>query len=130
MSLFISCIKTVYTEELVIYNFLKYGIGKVNRIDFVSHDDDPEYRSAFIYKDPKDSWNPELLEALHTSAKYQLNLTHHIDPPTSWIITENPSPIPFANTTLNIHQLCHDVSYWKGRALDAEKMLAISETSS
>ena len=129
MALFIASIKTVYTEELVIYNFWKYNLGKVNRIDFVSDADDPEYRSAFIYKDSKDSWSPELLEGLHTSAKYQLNLTHHIDPPTSWIITENPSPVPFANTTQNIHQLCHDVSYWKARALDAERQLAISGTS-
>lgn len=121
MALFIARIKTVYTEELVIYNFWKYNLGKVNRIDFVSDADDPEYRSAFIYKDPKDSWSPELLEALRISAKYQLNLTHHIDPPTSWIITENPSPVPFANTTQNIHQLSHDVSYWKARALAAEK---------
>jgi hypothetical protein len=125
MSLFISCIKTVYTEELVIYNFLKYGIGKVNRIDFVSHDDDPEYRSAFIYKDPKDSWSPELIEALDTSAEYRITPTDS----ECWIITENPCPIPFANTTQNIHQLCHDVSYWKLRALAAEKMLAIPGTS-
>ena len=100
-SLFIAKIKNAYTEELIIYNFWKYGLGKVSRVDF--EPGNAEYRSAFIYTE--DSWDTELTDALEKDSVFHLHLTHHIDPPTTWTITENPNPSPNADTSMNIHQL-------------------------
>ena len=103
-SLFIANIKIAYTEELIIYNFWKYGLGKVSRVDFEPVN--AEYRSAFIYTEH--SWDTAFTQALEKDSVYHLNLTHNIDPPTTWTITKNPNPLPNANTSMNIHQLYNE----------------------
>ena len=83
MALFVTNIKIAYTEELIIYNFWKYSLGKVSRVEFGEHQND-EYRTAIIY--PETKWNSELTAALEKDSVFQLDLTHNIDPPTTWFI--------------------------------------------
>jgi hypothetical protein len=84
MALFVTNIKIAYTEELIIYNFWKYSLGKVSRVEFGEQND--EYRTAIIY--PESKWDSELTAALEKDSVFQLNLTHNIDPPTTWFIRE------------------------------------------
>ena len=84
MALFVTNIKIAYTEELIIYNFWKYSLGKVSRVEFGEQND--EYRTAIIY--PESKWDSELTVALEKDSVFQLNLTHNIDPPTTWFIRE------------------------------------------
>ena len=84
MALIVTNIKIAYTEELIIYNFWKYGLGKVSRVEFGEHQN--EYRTAIIY--PETKWNSELTAALEKDSVFQLDLTHNIDPPTTWFIRE------------------------------------------
>jgi hypothetical protein len=84
MALFVTNIKIAYTEELIIYNFWKYSLGKVSRVEF--GEDQNEYRTAIIY--PETKWNSELTTALEKDSVFQLDLTHNIDPPTTWFIRE------------------------------------------
>jgi hypothetical protein len=97
MALFVTNIKIAYTEELIIYNFWKYGLGKVSRVehqnaeyrnDEYRNDEyrNDEYRTAFIY--PETKWNSELTAALEKDSVFRLDLTHNIDPPTTWFIRE------------------------------------------
>jgi hypothetical protein len=81
MALFVTNIKIAYTEELIIYNFWKYSLGKVSRVE-----NQNEYRTAIIY--PETKWNSELTTALEKDSVFQLDLTHNIDPPTTWFIRE------------------------------------------
>jgi hypothetical protein len=84
MALFVTNIKIAYTEDLIIYNFWKYSLGKVSRVEFGEQND--EYRTAIIY--PESKWDSELTAALEKDSVFQLNLTHNIDPPTTWFIRE------------------------------------------
>jgi hypothetical protein len=83
MALFVTNIKIAYTEDLIIYNFWKYSLGKVSRVEFGEHLN-AEYRTAIIY--PETKWNSELTAALEKDSVFQLDLTHNIDPPTTWFI--------------------------------------------
>ena len=87
MALFVTNIKIAYTEELIINNFWKYGLGKVSRVEHQNAEyRNDEYRTAFIY--PETNWNSELTAALEKDSVFQLDLTHNIDPPTTWFIRE------------------------------------------
>jgi len=87
MALFVTNIKIAYTEELIIYNFWKYGLGKVSRVEHRNDEyRNDEYRTAFIY--PETKWNSELTAALEKDSVFRLDLTHNIDPPTTWFIRE------------------------------------------
>ena len=107
-SLHIKSISRSYTEDMIIYIFWKYGLGKVYRVDFEENMDcDFEFQNAFLYKDEACNWDDELIKSLEQTSEYILNHTTFHGEKVQWTIYKNLNPIPRANTKKNIHQLCH-----------------------
>jgi len=107
-SIHIKSISTSYTEDMIIYIFWKYGLGKVYCVDFeTTVYNKTGTQNANVYKDKACNWNSEVIESLEQTGEYILNHTTFHGENVQWTMYKNLNPIPRANTTKNIHQLYH-----------------------
>ena len=133
-SLYIPTLKKIYSEELIINIFWKIGVGTITRIDFVpimktiegqaEPVEDPVYRRAFIYT--KSYWALVVTESIDKTGSYRLypNLPFEAEPTESteyWLLLKNKSPVPYATTTLNVHQLAHNNGLLETKVAEMEQ---------
>lgn len=130
-SLYIPSVKISYTEDRIKTIFGTLGLGLVDRIDFapimktVSGKEEKiecnKFKQAFLYIDLKKEceWSPEIINALDE------NRGHKIYPNREqneyWLILKNKTPVPYANTELNIHQLALYNSILEARIIEMEQ---------
>lgn len=130
-SLYIPSVKISYSENRIKYIFEILGLGLVDRIDFapimktVSGKEEKiacnKFKQAFLYIVPREEciWNIDIVSALDE------NRGHKIYPNKEqneyWLILKNKTPIPYASTTLNIHQLIHNNALLEARILEMEQ---------
>jgi hypothetical protein len=95
--------------------FFELRVGKVTRVDFVPIEDpNPKFHSAFVYFTKLYNNKPNhILDNIESKGKYLLNLDANIGVSRNtnseyWILLKNKSP--FDETTLNIHQLAHNMA--------------------
>uniref|UniRef100_A0A6C0I940 Uncharacterized protein n=1 Tax=viral metagenome TaxID=1070528 RepID=A0A6C0I940_9ZZZZ len=132
-SLYIPTLKKIYSEELVINIFWKIGAGTISRIDFVpimktiegqeEPVEDSVYRRAFIYT--KSYWSLAVTNAIDETGSYRMypNLPFDAEPTQSteyWLLLKNKTPVPYATTTLNVHQLAHNNGLLETKVFDME----------
>jgi len=106
-------IRKSYSENYVKYILWKNFLGRVDRVDFVpiqitDEIEDDVFQQAFIYKLDCLEWDKKMVEAIQKEEYYVLDFTpyeQHRDVKDCWSIYNNLYPIPYADTTLNIHQL-------------------------
>jgi len=131
VSLYIPSVKISYTEDRIKTIFETLGLGLVNRIDFapimktVTGKEEKiacnKFKQAFLYIDPREEiiWARDIVSALDE------NTAHKIYPNREqneyWLILKNKSPVPYANTELNIHQLAHNNALLEARILEMEQ---------
>jgi hypothetical protein len=138
ISLYIPSIKISYTSDRVIYLFWKHGFGKVDRVDFVPiiKANDKEcihFKRAFLYVDPKSAWHPNIVKSIEQGTPYKVypnkdeTFEHFKDEKEYWLILKNKSPVPYATTCLNIHQLVNNVSELEAQLAEREAQLAERE---
>ena len=108
LSLHIKKINISYNEDKIIYIFWKHFLGKVYRVDFAPIANDDEYRQAFIYIEEGFKWNNDLIKSIAETQHYILYHTTIEGKEVCWTMYENENPIPKADTSLNIHQLCYE----------------------
>ena len=101
-SLRITGIKKSFTEDMIINIFWKHGLGNIYRVDFDSANG---INYACVYKEPHMPWGDELVKSISETGIFTLNCNSTDD----FIMTVNQNPIPKANTSKNIHQLCYEI---------------------
>ena len=144
-SIYIPTINKKYGADYIVYLFWKAYLGNIDRIDFVPivgkmKDDplaeDPHFWQAFIYVRPKTQWGKFMTDALEKDGSYRfypnqqlnLDLQSQCNPNEYWVILKNKSPVPYAQTHLNIHQLAHNNSLLETKVSDMEEeMLKMKE---
>jgi regulator of replication initiation timing len=139
-SLYIPTVKKVYSEELIINICWKLGAGTITRIDFVpimktnegqeEPVEDPVYRQAFIYT--KSYWALVITDSIDNTGSYRMypNLPFNTEPTKAteyWLLLKNKTPVPYATTTLNIHQLAHNNGLLETKLAEMETKLAEME---
>jgi hypothetical protein len=138
-SLYIPSVKMSYTSDRVIYLFWKHGLGKVDRVDFVPiiKTNDKEcihFKMAFLYVDPKSAWHPDIVSSIEQSAPYKVypnrdeTFEHLRDKKEYWLLLKNKSPVPYATTTLNIHQLANNLALLEEKFAEREAKIAELES--
>jgi hypothetical protein len=138
VSLYIPSVKISYTEDNIKYIFNKFGLGQIKRIDFVpimktNKDNDEvvacnKFKQAFLYINPREEivWDSKLVNAIEENRAYKLYINHYEcykDQKEYWLILKNKSPVPYATTELNIHQLAHNNLLLEARILELEEEL-------
>jgi hypothetical protein len=131
VSLYIPSVKISYTEDNIKYIFGILGLGLVNRIDFVpimktvtgkeEKIECNKFKQAFLYIDPRTQfiWRRDIVSALDENKAHKIYPNK--DQNEYWIILKNKSPVPYATTELNIHQLVHNNSLLEARILELEE---------
>jgi hypothetical protein len=122
-------IRKSYSENYVKYILWKNFIGRVDRVDFVpikitDEIEDEIFQQAFIYKLDCLEWDKKMVETIKEEEYYVLDFTpyeQHRDVKDFWRIYNNVYPIPYADTTLNIHQLFQNNLDLKEKTLELEK---------
>jgi hypothetical protein len=138
-SLYIPSVKMSYTSDRVIYLFWKHGLGKVDRVDFVPiiKANDKEcihFKMAFLYVDPKSAWHPDIVSSIEQSAPYKVypnrdeTFEHLRDKKEYWLLLKNKAPVPYATTTLNIHQLANNLALLEEKFAEREAKIAELES--
>lgn len=122
-SLYIPTLKVSYDADRLIYVFWKFNLGKVDRVDFVpimisvkgktEPEEDKRFKQAFIYLDTKSNWHPDIIKSIEEGKAYKFypNREERIEEfrdDSYWLLLKNKNPVPYAKTTLNIHQLAHN----------------------
>jgi len=146
-SLYIPTINKKYTSDRIGYLFWQFCIGNVDRVDFVpimkqpkdpknEPFEDANFRQAFIYIRPGTKWSSIVNDAIEKDGSYRFfpNQSPHPDPRNQgnpkeyWVILKNKSPVPYAQTHLNIHQLAHNNSLLETKVSEMEtEMLSMKE---
>lgn len=144
-SIYIPTINKKYGADYIVYLFWKAYLGNIDRIDFVPivgkmKDDplaeDPHFWQAFIYVRPKTQWGKFMTDAIEKDGSYRfypnqqlnLDLQSKCNPNEYWVILKNKTPVPYAQTHLNIHQLAHNNSLLETKVSDMEEeMLKMKE---
>jgi hypothetical protein len=145
-SLYIPSVKMSYTVDKIKFLFWKFGFGKVDRVDFVPivKANDKEclnFKMAFLYVDTKSAWHPDIITSIEQGAPYKVypnrdeTFEHLRDEKEYWLILKNKSPVPYATTSLNVHQLANNLAELEARLAErdaqiAEKDAQISELES
>ncbi len=130
-SLYVPRINKSFNADKIINIFWLFNVGKVDRVDFMPIIDpetgieDTKFQKAFIYmSDICNAWNFEQLKYNETEGSYTLfpyrvpykkypnniniNNTERDNDNDVMSLKNNPKPIPYADTTLNVHQLYHN----------------------
>ena len=113
-SLYIPSIRRCFTEDMIINIFWKHNLGKVYRVDFEVITYDPpgtwdfEFQQARVYLETNHLWDSEITRSLEKCGTYKLNHPNFDGSIETWLMKVNPTPIPRANTLMNIHQLMHE----------------------
>ena len=137
-SLYIPSVKMSYTSDRVIYLFWKHGLGKVDRVDFVPiiKANDKEcihFKMAFLYVDPKSAWHPDIVSSIEQSAPYKVypnrdeTFEHLRDKKEYWLLLKNKSPVPYAITSMNVHQLVNNLYELEARVAEKDAKIAEME---
>jgi hypothetical protein len=138
ISLYIPSVKMSYTSDRVIYLFWKHGLGKVDRVDFVPivKANDKEcihFKRAFLYVDPKSEWHPDIISSIEQSAPYKFypnkdeTIEHFRNEKEYWLILKNKAPVPYATTTLNVHQLANNLALLEQQLAEKDAKIAEME---
>ena len=122
-------IRKSYSENYVKYILWKNFLGRVDRVDFVpiqitDEIEDDVFQQAFIYKLDCLEWDKKMVETIQKEEYYVLDFTpyeQNIDVKDRWPIYNNLCPIPYANTTQNIHQLFQNNLDLKEKTVELEK---------
>lgn len=143
-SIYIPTLRKQYRVEYIIYLFWVFGLGNVDRIDFVpimkskleAADleegelpeliEDTKFRQAFLYIRHNTEWAAELVQTIEEHGSYRFypyKVAHENingNPNEYWVIRKNTSPIPYATTDLNIHQLANNNALLEARLAELE----------
>ena len=126
-SLYIPTINKKYSADYIVYLFWKCYIGNIDRIDFVpivvkkegeEPVEDLTFWQAFIYVRPGTKWGTFMTKEIDSNGSFRFyphqlqnaNPTQPGNPKEYWIVLKNKTPIPYAQTHLNIHQLVNNNS--------------------
>jgi hypothetical protein len=126
-SLYIPTINKKYSADYIVYLFWKCYIGNIDRIDFVpivvkkegeEPVEDLTFWQAFIYVRPGTTWGAFMTREIEERGSYRFyphqlphaNPTQPGNPKEYWIVLKNKTPVPYAQTHLNIHQLANNNS--------------------
>ena len=137
-SLYIPSVKISYSVEKIVFLFWRHGLGKVDRVDFVPiiRANDKEcanFKQAFLYVDPKSAWHPDIVKSIEDGIPYRVypnreeTFEHLRDEKEYWLILKNKSPVPYATTTLNVHQLANNLALLEQQLAEREAQLAERE---
>lgn len=137
-SLYIPSVKISYSVEKIVFLFWRHGLGKVDRVDFVPiiRANDKEcanFKQAFLYVDPRSSWHPDIVKSIEDCIPYRVypnreeTFEHLRDEKEYWLILKNKSPVPYATTTLNVHQLANNLALLEQQLAEREAQLAERE---
>jgi hypothetical protein len=142
ISLYIPTIKKSYSVDRVMNIFWKHGLGKIARIDFVpimktnkdaEPTECPNFKQAFLYIDTRSSWHPDILNSIEEKTQYKIypnkdeTFEHLRDTKEYWLIFKNNSPVPYATTTLNVHQLANNLALLEAQFAEREAQIAERE---
>ena len=142
ISLYIPTIKKSYSVDRVMNIFWKHGLGKIARIDFVpimktNKDAEPtecsNFKQAFLYIDTMSSWHEDILNSIEEKTPYKIypnkdeTFEHLRDTREYWLIFKNNSPVPYATTTLNVHQLANNLALLEAQFAEREAQIAERE---
>ena len=136
-SLYIPTINKKYSTEVIINMFWKFFMGIVDRIDFVPIMKEPKdpkkepfedanFWQAFIYVRPKTAWASFITDAIEKDGSYRFypNPDQQGAPSEYWLILKNKTPVPYAQTHLNVHQLAHNNTLLEAKASEMELEMA------
>ena len=118
--------------------FWRHGLGKVNRVDFVPiiKENDiecPYFKHAFLYVDSKSAWHPDIVKSIEEGQPYKIYpnkeeaFEHLRDEKEYWLILKNKCPVPYATTTLNVHQLANNLALLEQQMAKREAQLTERE---
>ena len=138
-SLYIPSVKISYSVEKIVFLFWRHGLGKVDRVDFVPiiRANDKEcanFKQAFLYVDPRSSWHPDIVKSIEDCIPYRVypnreeTFEHLRDEKEYWLILKNKSPVPYATTTLNVHQLANNLALLEQQLSEREARIAERES--
>jgi hypothetical protein len=138
ISLYIPSVKISYTVDKIVFLFWRHGLGKVDRIDFVPiiKANDKEclhFKQAFLYVDPRSAWHPDIVKSIENGSPYKIypnrdeTFDHLRDEKEYWLILKNKSPVPYATTTLNVHQLANNLALLEAQFKELEEKLIDKE---
>ena len=137
-SLYIPTINKKYSADYIVYLFWKCYIGNIDRIDFVpivvkkegeEPVEDLTFWQAFIYVRPGTKWGTFMTEEIDSRGSFRFyphqlqnaNPTQPGNPNEYWIVLKNKTPVPYAQTHLNIHQLVNNNSLLEAKVAEMEK---------
>ena len=135
ISLYIPTLKVSCDANRLIYVFWKFGLGKIDRVDFVpimipvigktELEEDRRFKKAFIYLDVQSSWHPDIIKAVEEEKPYKFypNRDEHFESlrdDSYWLLLKNKSPVPYTTTSLNVHQLAHNNTLLEAKVSDME----------
>jgi uncharacterized protein YgiM (DUF1202 family) len=137
-SIYIPTVKKCYSDEKIMLLFWRHGLGKVDRVDFVPiiKENDiecPYFKQAFLYVDSKSAWHPDIVESVEKGQPYKIYpnkdeaFEHLRDEKEYWLILKNKCPVPYATTTLNVHQLANNLALLEQQMAEREAQLAQRE---
>ena len=126
-SLYIPRLNKKYSGDYIVNLFWKCYMGNIDRIDFVpivvnKNDEEPvedaTFWQAFIYVRPGTKWGAFMTKEIDSNGSFRFypnqlqnaNPTQPGNPKEYWIVLKNKTPIPYAQTHLNIHQLVNNNS--------------------
>ena len=134
-SLYIPSVKAYYSVEKIMFLFWRLGFGKVDRVDFVpiirsdTTEECLKFKQAFIYVDARSEWHPDIVKSIEEGAPYRVypnredSFDHLRDEKEYWLILKNKSPVPYATTTLNVHQLANNLALLEKQFAEKEAEL-------
>jgi len=137
-SLYIPTVKACYSVEKIVFLVWKHGLGKVDRVDFApiirgNDKECPNFKQAFLYLDPMSAWHPDIVKSIEDGTPYKIYpnreeaFEHLRDEKEYWIILKNKSPVPYATTTLNVHQLANNLALLEKQFAEREEEFAERE---
>jgi hypothetical protein len=137
-SIYIPTVKKCYSDEKIMLLFWRHGLGKVNRVDFVPiiKENDiecPYFKQAFLYVDSKSAWHPDIVKSIEEGQPYKIYpnkeeaFEHLRDEKEYWLILKNKCPVPYATTTLNVHQLANNLALLEQQMAEREAQLTERE---
>ena len=137
-SIYIPTVKVSYSVDKIMSLFWRHGLGKVTRVDFVPiiKENDiecPYFKQAFLYVDSKSAWHPDIVESIEKGQPYKIYpnkdeaFEHLRDEKEYWLILKNKCPVPYATTTLNVHQLANNLALLEQQMAEREAQLTERE---